>query len=69
MRKVIYPELVAEIAKSGEMQKDIAALLTIRESTVSRKIKGLSEWTMPEIATLCRHYGKSFEELFTKCRR
>lgn len=69
MKKVPYPELTAEIAKSGELQSDIAKLLSIGTSTVCRKINGQTDWTLSEAKILCDHYGKSFEDLFTECRR
>lgn len=66
MKNVLYPHLLAEIAKNGELQKDIAELLSIGTSTVCRKIKGQADWTISEIKTLCRHYGKPFEVLFSE---
>lgn len=69
MKKVPYPELAAEIAKSGELQSDIAKLLSIGQATACRKINGQTDWTLSEIKILCTHYKKSFEDLFTACRR
>lgn len=66
MKKVLYPELRAQIARCGEMQKDIAALLSVGKSTVHRKMEGQSEWNLSEINILCKHYGKPFEFLFSK---
>lgn len=65
MGKVPYPELRAELARNGDMQKDIAALLSIGESTFCRKLRGLSDWKLSEIQILCNHYGKPFTTLFS----
>lgn len=69
MKKVIYPQLLAEISKNGDLQKDIANLLSIGTSTVCRKINGQVDWKMSEIKILCQHYGKNFEVLFSEVKR
>jgi len=69
MKKVTYPQLLAEISKNGDLQKDIADLLSIGESTVCRKVNGKADWKISEIKTLCRHYGKTFEVLFSEVKR
>lgn len=64
MKKVKYPELVAEMARHGEKQKDLADLLEITYSSVSRRLSGKKEWSISEIDKLCGHYDKDYYELF-----
>lgn len=67
MRKehiIKYPELIAEMAKRGDMLKDVAPELGISYATLSRKLSGKGEFTLKEIKLLCKRYEKNFYELF-----
>ena len=66
MKKILYPELVGEIAKHGDNQKTIAKLLGITNTSVCRKLSGKSEWSIKEVETLCELYNKNYYELFKK---
>ena len=66
MKKIIYPELVGEIAKRGESNRSIAKLLGITDVSVGRKLSEKSEWTISEIEKLCDFFGKDYYELFKK---
>jgi predicted transcriptional regulator len=66
MEKILYPELLGEMAKHGDTQKSLAKLLGITYSSVSRRLSGKSEWSISEIDILCEHYGKNYYELFKK---
>ena len=64
--KLLFPELEFEMLKSGETQKDIADLIGLCRASISYKLSGKVEWSYSEIVAICKHYNKTFEELFTK---
>lgn len=65
MKKIVkFPNLVAEMARNGETQKDLAALLKTNKSTMSRKLNGKTEWTIGDIDIICEHYKKDYYQLF-----
>lgn len=66
MEKILYPELLGEMAKHGDTQKSLAKLLGITYSSVSRRLSGKSEWSISEIDILCEYYDKNYYELFKK---
>jgi len=63
-KAVMYPNLVAEMAKCGDTYGTLAELLGTSISAVGRRINGTVEWTKSEIDTLCDHYKKSYDDLF-----
>lgn len=66
MKKILYPELIGEMAKHGDTQKTLAKLLGISHLTVCRKFAGKSEWTINEVDNICKHYNRDYYELFKK---
>lgn len=64
MKKVIYPGLVAEMAKRGETQEVLSKLLGLRRESISRRMTGKLEWSISEIDKICEFYKKSYDELF-----
>lgn len=66
MRKSIFPEITKQMAKRKEKQKDIAELLELDTSQISRKLTGYIDWSIEEARILCKHYNKKFEKLFRK---
>ncbi len=66
MKKVIYPGLVAEMAKRGETQEVLSKLLGLRRESISRRMTGKLEWSISEIDKICEYYKKDFYELFKK---
>ena len=65
-KKVLYPELEAEMARNGERQDALAELLGCSTAAISKRLRGLTQWTIHEVDIVCRHYGKSYEDLFIK---
>lgn len=63
-RKIMYPNLVAEMARNGDTEHDIAKLLEVTNGAVSKKISNASKFKIDEIKMLCARYNKPFEELF-----
>lgn len=63
-KTVKYPNLLAEIARSGDNTAKLADLLGISISAFYRRLNGLVEWSKSEIDTLCDHYGKDYDYLF-----
>ena len=65
-RIVVYPNLVSEMAKRGETQKDIAKILGISIPTISRKFSGQIDWNITEVDILCEYFNKDYYQLFIK---
>lgn len=66
MKKVLYPDLVAEMAKRGETQRSLAKAIGLTYSAVWRRISGKQEWSINEIDKICEHYNKNYYELFKR---
>ena len=61
-----YPNLSAEVTRSGLTQAELGKILNITPLTISHKMTGKSDWTLSEIEKLCDYYKKDFYELFKK---
>lgn len=66
MSKSIFPEITKRMNKRNEKQQDIAKLLQVDPSQISRKLTGYIDWSIDEIRILCKHYNTKFEKLFRK---
>lgn len=65
MAKIVkFPNLVSEMARNGETQKDLAELLSLKQSAISRRMTGITKWTIEEVVLICEHYNKDYNELF-----
>ena len=62
----MYKEITSQMIKKNETQQDLAKLLQVDSSQISRKISGHIDWSTDEIRTLCKHYNMKFEKLFRK---
>lgn len=62
--KIKYPNLLAEMARHGEKQKEIGKLLGVTAATVCRKLSGQIDWSFGEVDILCEHYNKDYYYLF-----
>lgn len=65
-RHVVFPELEAAMARNGDRQVDLAALLGLSVSQVSRRLSGAVEWNDSEIRKVCERYAQTYEKLFQK---
>lgn len=63
-RTVMFPNLLSEMAKRGETQKDLANLLKLNQPAISRRLRGLTKWTIEEVKVICEHYNKEVQEIF-----
>ena len=63
---VLFPEIVKEMKKRGEIQKDLAKILDLDISQVSRKLKGEVTWTFGDAMKMTKHYNKGLWELFKR---
>lgn len=66
---VLFPEIVAEMERRGETQADLARLLELDRTQVSRKLSGAIQWSIGDIEVMTLHYGKDFWELFRKNKK
>ena len=66
VKKVLYPNLRAEIARHGDSLNDLASVLGMSLSSISRRLAGDTPWTMDEINILCKRYNMSYEILFSR---
>lgn len=66
MRKSIFPEITKQMKRKNEKQQDIAELLQLDQSQISRKLTGYIDWSIEEAKILCKHYNTKFEKLFGK---
>ena len=66
MKKIKYPNLVAEMARHGESEKTLAELLDLHKNSISKRFLGKVDWTISDIDKICEHYGKDYYELFKK---
>jgi len=66
IKKIVYPNLEAEMARHGESTVALAKLLNLSQVSVWRKLSGICEWKVNEAVTLCNHYKMEFEELFKR---
>lgn len=65
-KTLMFPNLVAEMARNGESSQMVAQLLKLSAPSFTRRMRGEIEWSKPEIDTLCEHYQKPYEYLFGK---
>lgn len=63
-KEIKFPNLRAEMLKSGETQQDLANVLKQGRVTINKKINGKSQWTIGDVEDICKHYGKDYHELF-----
>ena len=66
---VLFPEIVAEMERRGESRKDLARLLELDVSQITRKLNGNIQWTIGDIEVMTLHYNKDFWELFRKNKK
>ena len=66
-KSVMFPVIAAEMKRRGETQKDLARILDLDISQISRKLRGEIQWTIGDVEVICLHYSnKDFLELFRK---
>ncbi len=67
----MFQNLRAEMVRYGIKTQDIADRLGVNQRTIHNKLKGSTEWTVPEAVVVCEmfvEHGKYFaiEELFVR---
>lgn len=55
----VYPNLVVSMEEHGLNYKGLADVLGISEYAAYRRLRGFSEWKLPEIIHLCRYFSVS----------
>jgi len=65
-KRVMFPNLAAEMARKGIKQKELAVILGISNPTICKKMSGQTDWSLTEIETLCSYFGKSYKNLFKR---
>ena len=66
MKKLLYPELAAEMVRHNDTQREVAKLIGKTPNAVWRRITGRTDWSTSEIDLLCERYNMSYNELFRK---
>lgn len=66
VKKVLYPNLRAEMARRGDTLQDLKELLDLSEGAISRRLSGITGWSIEEANVLCKRYDVPFEILFVK---
>lgn len=61
-----YPEIINQMFLRNERLRNIAELLNVDISQISRRLNGKKQWTISEIEILMKHYGMNFETLFKR---
>ena len=62
--KIIYPELMAQMARLGVNQTKLAKVLGIGKSAMHHKIYGLRQFKAEEMIKISEYLNKSIDELF-----
>lgn len=68
-RFILFPEIEAEMIRRGETQQDLANLLDLDRTQITRKLKGDIQWTIGDVEILTHHYNKDYWELFRKNKK
>lgn len=63
-KEIKYPSLVAEMARRGINQGELAKIIISSQGSISRKIAGKNQWTIEEIDKICKYFDKDYYELF-----
>lgn len=66
MKRIVYPEIEAEMARRGLTQIDVAKVLRRCPTAVLRRLSGEVDWTISDINILCHVFAKDYYELFKK---
>ena len=59
-----YTKFKAWMKENGVKNSDIAKLLDITDATASKKLNGISDFTIGEIRTICNYYSISADTYF-----
>ena len=57
--RFVYPNLVSTMKEHGLDYKKLADVLGISEYAAYRRLRGFTEWKLPETIRLCQHLGVS----------
>ena len=63
----VYPNLVSTMKERGLDYRDLASVLGISEYAAYRRLRGFSEWKLPEAVHLCQYFGISDVALLFQC--
>lgn len=66
VKKYVYSNIIKAMEENNETQRKTANILGITDVALRFKLSAKYEWTIGEIETLCKHFKKSYYELFKK---
>lgn len=66
VKKVLFPNLRAEMARHGDRLKDLSEYLGISVPSLNRRLSNEIEWTKGEIDLICNRYNMPYEKLFIR---
>lgn len=55
----VYPNLVRLMNDRGMNYRKLADILNISELAAYRRLRGSTEWKLPEVMRLCQYFGTS----------
>lgn len=62
-----YPNLVSSMKDRGMDYKALADVLGISEYAAYRRLRGFSEWKLPEVVRLCQYFSVPDVALLFQC--
>lgn len=63
-KKVVYPNLAAEMARKKITQSKLGELLGINRVIVHQRLIGATDWKLKEICFIMNYFNEGFEYLF-----
>ena len=62
----VYLNIIKEIKRTGNTQRNLSRILGVSELTFRKKLAGITQWTIDEIDKLCTYFDMDYYELFKK---
>lgn len=66
MSKVIYSNLIAEMARKKITQKKLGEMLGLTNVAIHQRLYGTTEWKLSEICYLMNYFKLDFDYLFER---
>lgn len=60
---IVSGNIRAEMARRGLSQADLGAALNLTQSSIGKRLRNITPWSLPELETTARLLGVSMERL------